>query len=166
VLLLGTPLASYAYTVTGSEVFSVDGHTEVFVLDYAFGHAKYALRMPLSAVRGTSPNDTPLSYEIYDMDGEPGNGTTYSIILSETSLHNGHYITPTGVRTPFRLLVLYQRAPEEMGVPLRLQVTRLPFAFIGVRELELNEHELGKYHVDTHAPSSRATMTVSPIRTH
>ena len=145
VLFFSSVSVSNAYFTTAQEEFTVDGKTAVFVIDYAFGHDSYALRMPQKTIRGAAQNRDALSYEILDENGTPGRGTAVGIVLSDAPVTKGAYLTPKGVAKKFRLLVLYTKAENETGTSFRAQVTNLPFAFSGSQELKLNEPELRSY---------------------
>jgi hypothetical protein len=166
IALFGSGVTStYAYNTTLQEGFSVDGKTAVFVIDYAFGHETYELLMPLFATRGTEMKRGNVSYQVLDEDGQPGNGTAVGIVLSNARIENGVYVTPKEYLKEFRLLVIYTRAHDETGTSFRAQVTNLPFAFKGARELTLNESELRPYTTKLVPLSSKASIRATQTET-
>ncbi len=153
---------AHAYTVTDTNVFSIDSRTGVFIIDYAFKHDSHTLTMPLHAVRGTTTDDSALVYEVFDHNGLRGKGTAYAVILSKTKIHDVNYSLLKGVRGDFRLLVLYTAHPSETSSSFTTHVTHLPFAFMGVQNLSLNPTELIRYTAGPIMLMNGPTIHVSP----
>jgi hypothetical protein len=151
-----------AYTVTDTNVFSIDSQTGVFIIDYAFKHDSHTLTMPLRAVRGTTTDDSALVYEVFDHNGLRGKGTAYAVVLSKTKIHDGSYSMNKGVRGDFRLLVLYTAHPSETGLTFSTHVTKLPFAFTGIQTLFLNPSELTHYTAGPILLLNGPTIQISP----
>ncbi len=151
-----------AYNTTHQESFTVDGKTVVYVIDYAFGHEKYNLTLPMHAVHTHTTATDTLGYEVRTKDGVQGKGKAVGIVLSKAQLGNGVYTTKKGILTDFRLLVLYTIAPGEKVEDFSMNVTHLPFAFKGVQDLELNASELRAY---TTAKNQEGTSTLRTLRT-
>lgn len=150
-----------AYNTTHQESFTVDGKTVVYVIDYAFGHEKYNLTMPMHAVNTHTTATNTLGYEVRTKDGIQGKGKAVGIVLSKAQLENSIYTTKKGVLTDFRLLVLYTILPGETAEDFSLHVTHLPFSFKGVQDLELNASELRAYTTS----KNQSTTTLRTLRT-
>ena len=136
---------TYAYFTTNQEEFTVNGKTAIYTIDFAFGHGKYDIAIPVEAQRTSSPTLNALGYEVLDTEGTSGNGTTVGIVLSSAKIVDGMYIVPKGKKVSFTLLTLYTRTETEAGKFFKTQVTSLPFAFFGVQNLALNQSELKAY---------------------
>lgn len=156
------PQQTFAYFTTGSNSFSVNGVVAVFTIDYAFGHKKYGLTMPLVAERQSSSNESALLYDVVTEDGVSGKGRAYAVILSDSSITDETYRIEKGKSASFRLLTLYERTPEEAGKTFTLRVTRLPFAFTDVQNLGLTTPELSKYVTDPLTLLVSGSLKVTP----
>jgi hypothetical protein len=148
-LLLFTASPVHAYFTTNQQSFSVDGKVGVYVIDFAFGHEKHEISMPVQALRGTTTGQKALGFEMLSGNNEIGTGDAVAIVLSDLKHKNAMYTVPKGKKATFRLLMLYTYGEHETLDTFNAQVTHLPFAFRGVQDLYLNESELRAYTTKT-----------------
>lgn len=151
---------AHAYTTTGQTAFTVNGTVGVYVIDFAFGHEKYAIHIPVAAQRTDTPTADALAYNVLNANGTPFTGNTVGIVLSSAEVVDGEYVIPKGTRASLRLLVLTINGAGDAG-NFRTQVTHLPFSFDGKQELSLNPSELTYY---TTGYPERAVLPSSPIQ--
>lgn len=144
-LLFFSAVPAHAYFTTNQQSFSVDGRIGVYVIDYAFGHEKHEISMPVHAFRSATTSQNALGFEMLTDSNEKGTGDAVAIVLSNLKQKDGMYTVPKGKKATFRLLMLYTYSENETPDTLHAQVTHLPFAFKGVQDLQLNESELRAY---------------------
>jgi hypothetical protein len=136
-----------AYQTTGQEAFTVDEHTGVYVINFAFGHGKYDISIPVHAGRSTEKSDTSVSYDVLS-NTEETSGSSTGIILSDAPLRDGMYVVPKGKMMNFTLLVFYT-PKSTVATEYHLAVTHLPFSFNGTQQLRLNPSELKYYQTES-----------------
>lgn len=145
-LLIGALMATspaYAYTTTGQTAFTVDGKMGVYVIDFAFGHEKYDVHIPVAAKNTDTTDAHAISYRLLTRENVPSTEASFGIVLSSAKIVNGEYVIEKGVRMPMRLLII--TTGERKNEDLRAQVTHLPFSFDGKKQLSLNPTELQYY---------------------
>ncbi len=144
-IALALPSTGEAYFTTNQEAFSINNTVGVFVIDFSFGHEKYDVHIPVAALRTSQHSDSAVSFDILNGVGTSGVSPAVGIVLSDAKLVDGEYIVPKGTSQPFRLLVLYSKAPTDTAAEFRAAVTHLPFSFDGTQDLKLNSSELQYY---------------------
>lgn len=102
--------------------------------------------MPLFAEFNGKAGDERLSYQILDGQNNPVQGTAVGIVLSDAEIDlDGVYEVPAGTSKTFKLAVFFTPPENEPLEKYKLQVTHLPFSFVGSQDLELNPSELQYY---------------------
>ncbi len=135
-----------AYFTTGQESFTVDGKTNIYTIDFEFGHAKHDIYIPVHANNTHDAKTNALSYALHDTDGKTLNSNTVAIVLSSAPVQDGMYFVKKGTKRSFTLLVIETPGTASAHNGSKLQVTHLPFNFDGKQQLQLNPSEL-KYYV-------------------
>ncbi len=136
-----------AYFTTNQESFTVDGKTNVYTINFEFGHAKHDIYIPVHANNSYDAKTDALSYALHDADGKTLARNTVAIVLSNAPTKDGMYVVKKGTKRSFTLLVIETPTPGVTGAQrdTKLQVTHLPFNFDGKQQLQLNPSELTYY---------------------
>lgn len=158
-IALSLPSTTEAYFMTHQDAFTVDTSTGVFVIDFAFGHEKHDVHIPVAALRTTNHSNHALSFDVVNDKGTSGISSAIGIVLSDAKLVNGEYVVPKGVNQSFRLLVLYPKSANDTDAQFRAVVTHLPFSFDGTKDLQLNQSELRYYTTDLVSLSTYAKIS-------
>jgi hypothetical protein len=146
-LLVGTllsPQEGFAYFTTDQEAFTVNSKVGVYTIDFAFGHEKHEVRIPVRAIRGGSAVNSSIRYELLNGTDAVLSGSAVGIVLSDAAIENGMYVIPKGKSETFTLLVLYT-APVGVKNNYAVTVSHLPFTFGLTQQLQLNPSELTYY---------------------
>jgi asparagine N-glycosylation enzyme membrane subunit Stt3 len=144
---LATP--SHAYFKTAQQEVRLQDGTGLFLIEYAFGMEKREVTLPIFAQTAPNVSNTLVSYEILDNEGETAQGTSFGIVLSDTSItEDGMYKVEKGTSKRLTLAVFFTPETKNTGTKYRLHVTHLPFQFDGTQELQLNPSELKHYQTE------------------
>lgn len=144
VAILLVPQVGFAYFTTDQEAFTVNGKVGIYTIDFAFGHEKHEIRIPVRAVRGGLSEHSSVRYELSNGTESVMGGTAVGIVLSDARIEDGMYVIPKGVSERFTLLVIYT-APAGVKSKYELAVSYLPFTFDRTQQLQLNPSELVYY---------------------
>ncbi|HEX4799144.1 MAG TPA: hypothetical protein VFV22_01265 [Candidatus Paceibacterota bacterium] len=144
-MFLLLPTNTHAYFTTNQKAISLNSHTGLFLIEYAFGTKKYDITMPVQATTSSIKDDTVLGYEIRDTHGDVVHGKTQAIILSNATLgRDGMYHIQKGTAQKMLLAVFFTPDTPQRDA-YNLQVTHLPFQFDETQKLQLNPSELIYY---------------------
>ena len=139
------PSTANAYFTTGQRAESFGNGTMLFLIDYAFGHSKRDIVMPVAARNTAARSNDAVSYGIFDAEGNRVPGTAYGVVLSGAPYKDALYVIPKGQSQKMTLVVFFTPDVPSADETYRLQVTHLPFNFDGTQQLQLNDSELRYY---------------------
>ncbi len=135
-----------AYFTTAQDATIIEDDSVVFTIEYAFGHEKRDVHMPVIARNGDTGSPSEVSYTILNEAGKQVPGKAIGIVFSNAKLTNaGEYVVPKAEARKFILTVLFTPTTVIEGEKYRLQVNYLPFTFDGEQQLQLNPSELKYY---------------------
>ena len=155
-LFVALPHVSSAYFSTEQHAFKIDDTHVLYTVSYSFGTEKYALNMPVGAVRGLKHGDASpyLGYSLVKNGEEViTDGEATALVLSSTKVENGSYIVKRGEAANFVLFALVTlpaiEVEDDEDYDLALQVTSLPFVMTAAdgtkTKGQLNPSELQYY---------------------
>ncbi|MCF7815512.1 MAG: hypothetical protein K9M10_01985 [Candidatus Pacebacteria bacterium] len=137
--------SSAYFTTAQNEILLNDG-SGLFLIEYSFSNKKNDISMPILAQESNSKNRSFLEYSIFNSQGETVSGKTTAIVLSNAQILDSRlYKIPKGTFGTFTLAVVFTPEIKDKKEKYRLEVTSLPFDFIGQAQLQLNPSELQYY---------------------